>query len=117
MLRIVSSLNTHMTSRESTPKDLKIRANSFAKETFTAWKALHAYFSASALRTSTKLISWPRNANMSVSVVVTRSSAVPTTTKGGLKKSATPDPSRRNSGHIAVPTAQPDGSDEPAKVG
>ena len=40
--------------------------------------------------------------------------AVPTTTNGGLKKSATPDPSRRNSGHIAVPTTQPSGSGAPA---
>ena len=28
---------------------------------------------------------------------------VPTTVNGGAKKSATPEPSRRNSGHIAVP--------------
>ena len=32
---------------------------------------------------------------------------MPTTTNGGAKKSFTLTPSRRNSGHIAVPTSQP----------
>ena len=72
MLRTVSSLNTRMTSRESTPNTRKMRAISLAKETFVAWKALQAYFSASALRTSTSLISRSRNENISVSRSVTR---------------------------------------------
>ena len=81
-----------------------------------AWKALHAYFSASALRTPTTLISRSRNENISVSRSVTRSSEVPRTTKGGWKKSATPEPSRRNSGHIAVPTPSRPVAAVPAKV-
>ena len=40
---------------------LKMRAISLAKETLVAWKALQAYFSASALRTSTSVISRLRN--------------------------------------------------------
>ena len=72
MLRILSSLKTFMTSRESTPYIRKMRAISLAKEILVAWKALQAYFSASALRTSTNLISRSRNEKSSVITSVTR---------------------------------------------
>ena len=39
-----------------------------------------------------------------------RGSPAPTTTNGGSKKSSTPEPSRRNSGHMAMPTVHPAGS-------
>ena len=116
MLSTRSSQKIRITSRVSTPYGRKIRAISLANDTLVAWKALQAYFSASAQRTSTCRISRPRKANRPVRDSRTRGSAVPTTTNGGSKKSATPEPSRRNSGHIAVPTLQPAGRG-PKKVG
>ena len=53
MFRTWSSQKRDITSRESTPRMRKIRATSFAKDTLVAWKALQAYLSASATRTST----------------------------------------------------------------
>ena len=110
MLSLWSSQKSSITWRESTPYCEKIRPISLAKVTLTAWKALHAYFSASAVPTSTWWIGWSRKSNSCSQACRVRSSAVPTTTKGGEKKSSTPQPSRRNSGHIAVPTDHPSGS-------
>ena len=70
-------------------------------------KALQAYFRASAFLTSTIRTGWSRKPNKSDIVVATSGSDVPTTVKGGEKKSAIPDPSRRNSGHMAVPNLLP----------
>ena len=112
MLSLVSWQKISITSRESTPYGRKMRAISLAKETLVAWKALQAYFSASAVRDlDLRGSRWSRKEKSSRQrVPARRSSAVPTTTNGGSKKSCDPDPSRRNSGHIAVPTVQPAGS-------
>jgi hypothetical protein len=92
-----------MTSRESTPRSRNSRATSLAKDTLVAWKALQAYLSASAVRTSTTRTGWSRKPNTSVTAWAAPGSEVPTTRKGDEKKSAIPEPSRRNSGHIAAP--------------
>ena len=105
MLRTWSSQNRDMTSRESTPSSRNSRDTSLAKDTLVAWNALQAYLSASAMRTSTTRTGWSRKLNKSVTASATRGSEVPTTTKGEAKKSAIPEPSRRNSGHIAAPMA------------
>ena len=68
-----------------------------------AWKALQAYFSDSAVRVSTTRTGCSRKPNRLVTASATRGSEVPTTISGEAKKSATPEPSRRNSGHIAAP--------------
>ena len=107
MLRTWSSQNKDMTSRESTPKSRSSRDISLANDTLVAWKALQAYLSASAMRTSTTRTGWPRKPNRWVTASATRGSRVPTTTKGAAKKSAIPEPSRRNSGHIAVADGDP----------
>src|SRR6476659_1665723 len=117
MLSLLSSQKMRITSRESTPWNRKIRDISFAKDTLVAWKALHAYLSASAVPTPTWWISRSRKAKSSARPCLVLSWAVPTTTKGGEKKSSTPQPSRRNSGHMAVPTDHPGGSSDEAKAG
>ena len=76
-------------------------------ETFAAWNALHEYLRASAVRGSHHLTGTSRNPSSSVMVSATGLCWVPTTVNGGAKKSATPEPSRRNSGHIAVPKLEP----------
>ena len=68
-----------------------------------AWKALQAYFRDSAVRVPTTRTGCSRKPKRLVTASATRGSAVPTTTSGDAKKSATPEPSRRNSGHIAAP--------------
>src|SRR6478672_2002734 len=107
MFSLVSSQKISITSRESTPKPRNTRASSLANDTLVAWKALQAYFSDSAVVVATCRVSTSRNENSSATVAAALSSAVPTTTNGGAKKSRTLTPSRRNSGHIAVPTSQP----------
>src|SRR5580693_5112125 len=98
-----SSTNSDMTSRESTPTRRSSRAISLANDTLVAWKALQAYLSDSAVRGSTTRAGWSRNPNNPLMVSATYGSEVPTTISGALKKSATPEPSRRNSGHMAAP--------------
>ncbi len=68
MLRTRSSQNSDMTSRESTPRSLSNRDISLAKDTLVAWNALLAYFSASAMRTSTIRAGFPRKLNSLVAV-------------------------------------------------
>ena len=51
MLSLWSSQKTSITSRESTPCGARTRPISLAKDTLVAWKALQAYFSASAVAT------------------------------------------------------------------
>ena len=82
MLRTWSSQNRDMTSRESTPKSRNSRDISLAKDTLVAWKALQAYLSASAMRTSTTRTGWSRKPNRSVTASATPGSEVPTTSEG-----------------------------------
>ena len=71
------------------------------RELFTKMDDIDAVF-VSTTRTGSS--EKPRS---SVRVSAARRSPVPTTTNDGLKKSRTPDPSRRNSGHMAVATVRP----------
>ena len=52
MLSLVSSQNSSMTSRESTPSCRNRRPISLANETLVAWKALQANLRASATRSA-----------------------------------------------------------------
>ena len=93
MLSMVSSQKISMTSRESTPRPRKIRPISLAKETLTAWKALQAYFSASALRdvdVPDSLVE--EREQLGERRRRSRGSSAPTTTNGGSKKSRHPSP-------------------------
>ena len=117
MLRTWSSQNSDMTSRESTPAIRSSRDISLAKDTLVAWKALQAYFRDSAVRGPTTRTGWSRKPNRLVTASATRGSEVPTTTSGEAKKSATPEPSRRNSGHIAAPAVTGAPARPPASAG
>ncbi len=117
MLSTWSWQNSDMTSRESTPMSRSTRDISLANDTLVAWNALQAYLTDSATRASTTRTGWSRKPNSLVTVSATRGSEVPTMARGEAKKSATPEPSRRNSGHIAAPAASPVPARPPVRAG
>ena len=83
MLSLWSWQKSSMTSRASTPDPATPGAISLAKVTLVAWKALQAYFSASAVATVTVWTPVGANEKSSATVSAVVGSAVPTTTNGG----------------------------------
>ena len=82
-----------------------------------AWNALQAYLSASATRTSTIRTGWSRKPNRLGDRVARRRIRGPERPRRGVKKSATPEPSRRNSGHIAGADAEAGAGQAAASAG
>src|SRR5271170_2531407 len=83
MLRRLSSQNSSMTSRLSTPRRPKIRPSSLANEILVAWNALHAYFRASAVRGCTTRVGDSRKENRRETTSMARKSEDPITVYGG----------------------------------
>ena len=72
-----------MTSRLSTPSRLKMRPRSLVNEIFVAWKALYAYFSASAVLGCTTRTGESRKEKRCESTLMARTSEAPITVYGG----------------------------------
>ena len=83
MFSLWSWQKSSITSRESTPDQANTRAISLAKVTLVAWKALQAYFTASAVSTDTVWTPVGANEKRLATVSAVVGSAVPTTTNGG----------------------------------
>ena len=107
MLSRSSRQKSRITSRESMPRAFRSRPISFAKVTLSAWYALHAYFSASAASTGSACAGCSMPPKRCSTTLNVRSSLTPTTVRAGSKKSCTLEPSRRNSGAIAMPKSTP----------
>src|SRR5512146_2782320 len=107
MLRRVSEVKILVTVLASTVISLHKAPTSLANATLSAWKALHMYFTISAVVRVVSKICVGAQEYSSWSAERFELSELPMTVNGGSKKSATAVPSRRNSGLEQMAKSRP----------
>ena len=118
MLRIVSSLNTRMTSRESTPKRpedaCQLVGEGHLHRVEGVTRVLQRFRASNIDKAD---LAVEEREHVGQQVAVTRSSAVPSNHERRVEEVGDARPLAEKLGHIAVPTAQPGGSENRRRSG